>query len=156
MSSDRPFRTRTVPAVAALAAVAWLTPVMVTAQTAQQAALGAGAHAETSKETSKENPKSEAGKTEAAKSTETATTGAATTAVPAQKSIAERAADRVKQAAKSASDIFARVPCLPPKGGYKKMGSLPHAQSARHLRQPLRRCRPMSRRWCSRYSRDCG
>jgi lysophospholipase L1-like esterase len=141
MSSDRPFRTRTVPAVAALAAVAWLAPVVVTAQTAQQAALGAGAHAETSKETPKENlkenPKSEAGKTEAAKPTETATTGAATAASPVQKSIAERAADRVKQAAKSASDIFARVPCLPPKGGYRKMGSLPHVASKLIAGQPV-------------------
>ena len=141
MSSDRPFRTRTAPAVAALAAVAWLTPVVVTAQTPQQAALGAGAHAETpkeaSKEASKDPPKSEAAKAEAAKPTEAATTGAATTANPAQKSIAERAADRVKQAAKSASDVFARVPCLPPKGGYKTMGSLPHVASKLIAGQPV-------------------
>jgi lysophospholipase L1-like esterase len=139
MSSDRPFRTRTVPAVAALAAVAWLTPVVATAQTAQRAALGAGAETpkEASNEASKETSKSEAAKTEAAKPTETATTGVATTANPAQKSIAERAADRVKQAARSASDIFARVPCLPPKGGYKKMGSLPHVASKLIAGQPV-------------------
>jgi lysophospholipase L1-like esterase len=41
-------------------------------------------------------------------------------------SLAVRAVDRVKQAAKSASDIFNRVPCLPPKGGIHPMGTLPH------------------------------
>jgi lysophospholipase L1-like esterase len=36
---------------------------------------------------------------------------------PAQpKSLTEKAIDRVKQVAKSAGDIFSRVPCLPPKG----------------------------------------
>ncbi|MDE2379028.1 SGNH/GDSL hydrolase family protein [Bradyrhizobium sp.] len=34
--------------------------------------------------------------------------------------------DRVKQVAKSAGDIFNRVPCLPSKGAAKSMGSLPH------------------------------
>ena len=43
-----------------------------------------------------------------------------------QKSIATRAIEKVKQAAKSAGDIFSRVPCLPPKGGAQSMGSLPH------------------------------
>ncbi len=43
-----------------------------------------------------------------------------------QKSFAAKAMDRVKQVAKSASDIFSRVPCLPPKDGAKSMGSLPH------------------------------
>ena len=46
---------------------------------------------------------------------------------PAQpKSFTTRAIEKVKQVAKSASDIFSRVPCLPPKGGAKSMGSLPH------------------------------
>jgi lysophospholipase L1-like esterase len=46
---------------------------------------------------------------------------------PAQpKSLTTRAIEKVKQVAKSASDIFSRVPCLPPKGGAKSMGSLPH------------------------------
>ncbi|CCD98300.1 GDSL-type esterase/lipase family protein [Bradyrhizobium sp. STM 3809] len=43
------------------------------------------------------------------------------------RSITERAIDKVKQVAKSASDIFNRVPCLPPKGVAKKnFISLPH------------------------------
>jgi lysophospholipase L1-like esterase len=45
---------------------------------------------------------------------------------PEQRGITARAIDKVKQAAKSASDIFNRVPCQPPKGGSKAMGSLPH------------------------------
>ena len=43
-----------------------------------------------------------------------------------QKSFTATAIERVRQAAKSAGDIFSRVPCLPPKGGAKSMGSLPH------------------------------
>jgi lysophospholipase L1-like esterase len=43
-----------------------------------------------------------------------------------QKGIAGKAIDKVKEVAKSASDILSRVPCLPPKGGAKSMGSLPH------------------------------
>jgi len=43
------------------------------------------------------------------------------------RSITERAIDKVKQVAKSASDIFNRVPCVPPKGVAKKnFISLPH------------------------------
>jgi lysophospholipase L1-like esterase len=45
---------------------------------------------------------------------------------PPQKTVAARAIDTVKQAAKSASDIFSRVPCSAPKGGVPAMGSLPH------------------------------
>jgi len=44
---------------------------------------------------------------------------------PPQKTVAARAIDTVKQAAKSASDIFSRVPCSAPKGGVPAMGSLP-------------------------------
>ena len=45
---------------------------------------------------------------------------------PAQKTLTARAVDTVKQVAKSASDIFSRVPCSAPKGGVPAMGSLPH------------------------------
>jgi len=57
------------------------------------------------------------------------TTGAASadqSRLPEQKGLTAKAIDKVKQVAKSASDIFSRVPCLPPKGGAKSMGSLPH------------------------------
>jgi lysophospholipase L1-like esterase len=43
-----------------------------------------------------------------------------------QKSLTEKAIDRAKLLAKSASDIFSRVPCLPPKGDAASIGSLPH------------------------------
>ncbi len=42
------------------------------------------------------------------------------------KSIATRTIEKAKEVVKSASDIFSRVPCLPPKGGLQSMGSLPH------------------------------
>ena len=42
------------------------------------------------------------------------------------KSLTATAIDKVKEAAKSASNIFSRVPCLPPKGGAQSFGSLPH------------------------------
>lgn len=44
----------------------------------------------------------------------------------APKGFTAKAIDKVKQVAKSASDIFSRVPCLPPKGGLKSFGALPH------------------------------
>ena len=58
-------------------------------------------------------------------------------ASPQQKSITGRAIDKVKQVAKSAGDIFNRVPCLPPKGGSKKMGSLPHVATKLASGQPV-------------------
>jgi lysophospholipase L1-like esterase len=45
---------------------------------------------------------------------------------PSQKSLTEKAIEKAKQAAKSASDIFSRVPCLAPKGDTSSIGSLPH------------------------------
>src|SRR5579871_433060 len=41
------------------------------------------------------------------------------------KSLTAKAIDKVRAAAKSAGDIFSRVPCLPPKGGAQSFGSLP-------------------------------
>jgi lysophospholipase L1-like esterase len=55
------------------------------------------------------------------------TSGTATSAnQPQQKTLTARAVDTVKQVAKSAGDIFSRVPCSAPKGGVPAMGSLPH------------------------------
>jgi lysophospholipase L1-like esterase len=54
------------------------------------------------------------------------TTVAATHPATEQRGITARAIDKVKQVAKSAGDIFSRVPCLAPKGGSKTMGTLPH------------------------------
>jgi lysophospholipase L1-like esterase len=59
-------------------------------------------------------------------------------AAPApQKSLATQAIEKVKQAAKSAGDIFGRVPCLPPKGGAASMGSLPHVAAKLASGQPV-------------------
>jgi lysophospholipase L1-like esterase len=53
------------------------------------------------------------------------------------KSLAARAVDKVKQVAKSASDILSRVPCLPPKGGAQSLGSLPHVAAKLASGQPV-------------------
>ncbi|MDE5440234.1 SGNH/GDSL hydrolase family protein [Bradyrhizobium sp. CSA207] len=65
------------------------------------------------------------------------TTVAATNPAAEQRGIAARAIDKVKQVAKSAGDIFGRVPCLPPKGSSKAMGSLPHVANKLVAGQPV-------------------
>jgi lysophospholipase L1-like esterase len=73
----------------------------------------------------------------AAQAASQATTGSATSGAAGQtgpqapdaaqpKSLTATAIDKVRAAAKSAGDIFSRVPCLPPKGGAQSLGSLPH------------------------------
>jgi hypothetical protein len=54
-----------------------------------------------------------------------------------QKSLTARAVDKVREVAKSAADIFSRVPCLPPKGGAQSLGSLPHVASKLASGQPV-------------------
>src|SRR6266576_2676524 len=54
-----------------------------------------------------------------------------------QKSLTAKAIEKVKEVAKSAGDIFSRVPCLPPKGGAKSMGSLPHVASKLAAGEPV-------------------
>jgi lysophospholipase L1-like esterase len=53
------------------------------------------------------------------------------------KGFTAKAIDKVKEVAKSASDIFSRVPCLPPKGGARSMGSLPHVASKLAAGEPV-------------------
>lgn len=60
--------------------------------------------------------------------------GAAPTA---QKGITGRAIEKVKEVAKSAGDIFSRVPCLPPKTASRSMGSLPHVASRLVAGEPV-------------------
>jgi len=55
----------------------------------------------------------------------------------AAKSLTATAIEKVKDAAKSAGDIFSRVPCLPPKGGAQSMGSLPHVASKLAAGEPV-------------------
>jgi lysophospholipase L1-like esterase len=106
------------PAVA-VAAVVLLTPASLSlaraeaAQPIQQAAVSGLAKSDNAKP--------------AASTTGTGTAALVDQANPAQpKSLSAKAIDTVKEVAKSAGDIFSRVPCLPPKGGAKSMGSLPH------------------------------
>jgi lysophospholipase L1-like esterase len=56
---------------------------------------------------------------------------------PAQRGVAGKAIDRVKEAAKTATDILSRVPCRTPKGGMKAMGTLPHVASKLAAHQPV-------------------
>ena len=120
MSRHYPFCLSTLPIVCAVG-LGLLMPVSVSPllaqttppQVAQQAALSDSAKA--------------ASKNEQKPPVESA---AATAAVnPAAKGITGKAIDKVKEVAKSASDIFSRVPCQPPKGANKTMGSLPHVAS---------------------------
>jgi lysophospholipase L1-like esterase len=132
--------------MAALATLALLTPASVSCvhaqtaqnsqQTAQQAALSGTAKTEA------------ANKAEAAKPSEQPTTGAGSVAAvdPAnraqqnpsqQKSLTSKAIEKVKEVARSAGDIFNRVPCLPPKGGAKSMGSLPHVANKLAAGEPV-------------------
>jgi len=102
----------------AVAAVVLLTPACLSlaraeaAQPTQQAAVSPPAKSDNAK---------------AATSPATGIAAATDQANPAQpRSLTAKAIDTVKEVAKSAGDIFSRVPCLPPKGGAKSMGSLPH------------------------------
>ena len=124
----------------AVAALLLLTPALIPsarAQAAQQAALSdnAGAKPEASKP--------EASKSDPANNPVSQTTNAGGVspidhAGPAQqKSLATKAIERMKQVAKSASDIFSRVPCLPPKGGTNSMGSLPHVAATLAAGKPV-------------------
>lgn len=112
MSSLRPFGLTAWLAAPAAAALLLLTPASQSRAQAQ-AAQATPAPAQAA------NP---------APASSSQTTVAATS--PEQRGITSRAIDKVKQVAKSAGDIFSRVPCLPPKdankGSAKAMGSLPH------------------------------
>jgi len=134
MSRHYPFCLSTLPTVFFAASLALLMPASVSPlhaetapqQTAQQAALSD--HAKTENKTEKK-PSAESAPPQAAQ----------TVAVnpAAQKGITGKAIDKVKEVAKSAGDIFSRVPCLPPKGGSKSMGSLPHVASKLVAGQPV-------------------
>jgi lysophospholipase L1-like esterase len=120
MSFDYPFR-RAISLIAVMAAVLLTPPCVlpVQAQIAQQ-------------QTGQQATLSDKAKADAARPQASPTTGAANVATvdpSAQKSIASKAIEKVREVAKSATDIFSRVPCLPPKSGAKSMGSLPHVAS---------------------------
>ena len=136
MSFHRPFYRKASLAAPVVAALVLLMPPSVPvarAQAAQQAALS-------------DSAKSDAPKSDSAKPAASQTTGASSAGnvaavdqanPPQQKSLTTKTIEKVKQVAKSAGDIFSRVPCLPPKGGAKSMGSLPHVANKLASGEPV-------------------
>ena len=131
MSFVRPFFKMTSLAAVAAAALVLLTPVSALPARAQSAQ--AARHA-----TLSESAKSDSAKPPAPPTSEAGNATSGDQANPAQQqSLTTRAVEKVTQAAKSASNIFSRVPCLPPKGGAKSMGSLPHVAGKLASGQPV-------------------
>jgi lysophospholipase L1-like esterase len=54
-----------------------------------------------------------------------------------QQSLTSKTIDKVKEVAKAANDIFNRVPCLPPTGAARSIGSLPHVANKLATGQPV-------------------
>jgi lysophospholipase L1-like esterase len=138
MSRESPFcRIAALAApAAAVAAVVLLAPAAMSrahaqaAQPLQQAAVSRAANSD--------NANSDSAKPPASQTTGTGNLAAVDPAGPAQpKSLAAKAIDTVKEVAKSAGDIFSRVPCLAPKGGAKSMGSLPHVAAKLASGEPV-------------------
>jgi lysophospholipase L1-like esterase len=135
MSSHGPFRLSRLLTAFAAAGLALSMPVALPlhAQTSspQQAAVS---------DTAKPQADNRAQTDTKAEATQPATTGTGNVAAvnpSAQKGVTGRAIDKVKEVAKSATDIFSRVPCLPPKGSSKSMGSLPRVASKLASGQPV-------------------
>ena len=118
MSFVRPFcgiASLAVPAVAALVLLAPALMLPARAQAVQQAALSGVAKSDSAKSVGVANDRHRQ-------------CGAAVDqpSPPQPKSLTTKAIEKAKDVAKSAGDIFSRVPCLPPKGGANPIGSLPH------------------------------
>lgn len=63
--------------------------------------------------------------------------GAAQGQADATKGVAGKALDRVKEVAKTATDVLSRVPCRQPKGGMKALGTLPHVAAKLAAHKPV-------------------
>jgi lysophospholipase L1-like esterase len=150
MSCHRPFCRIASLAAPAVAALVLLTPASIAparAQAAQQAALSDSGKSESAKSKSlkSQTTKSETTKSDSTKAPASQTAGATGGNVAAvdqanptrQKSLTTKALEKVQETAKSAGDIFSRVPCLPPKGGARKMASLPHVASKLASGEPV-------------------
>jgi lysophospholipase L1-like esterase len=129
MSFVRPFCGIASLAAPAVAAFVLLTPALMPvahAQALQQAALSGGA-------------KSDSFRASASQTVGTGNAVAVDQTNPQQpnRSLTAKAIEKVKEVAQSAGDIFSRVPCLPPKGGTRSMGSLPHVASKLALGAPV-------------------
>ncbi len=140
VSCHRPFYRTTLLAVAAVAALVLLTPAAIAqarAQAAQQAALSHGAKSDGAKSDSAKSDSVKPAAPTADKADAGNVAAVDQADLPQQKSLTDKAIDKVKQVAKSASDIFSRVPCLPPKGGAQSMGSLPHVAGKLAAGEPV-------------------
>lgn len=124
MSFDRPFRAMKSLAVPAAVTLALLSPVAILLPARIQAAQQGDAPSSSKSDTLKI---AAAQTSAAAGNSVNVDQFKPVQSSPAQsKSIATRTIEKAKEVAKSAGDIFSRVPCLPPKGGIQPMGSLPH------------------------------
>jgi lysophospholipase L1-like esterase len=140
MSCHRPFCRMASLAAAAAATVALSMPASLAraqgAEAAQQATLSEGAKSDSGKAPAPQA--TNAGNVAAVDSASSSQQANPSQQNPAQqKSLTTKAIENVKAAAKSASDIFSRVPCLAPKGGAKSMGSLPHVASKLASGEPV-------------------
>ncbi|MHC2255893.1 SGNH/GDSL hydrolase family protein [Bradyrhizobium embrapense] len=115
---------RSLCAVAALALLAPLSVVPSRAQTGQ-----ADQHAALSSDAKPSAARSDASKG--------ATVEADAASPQPQPGVAAKALDKVKQVAKSASDIFHRVPCHQPTGVPNSTGSLPHVAAKLAAGKPV-------------------
>lgn len=100
------------------------------------------ARAQTAQATLSDSARTDSAKADSSKPSAPQAAGGGVAAVhpagpPQPKSLTSKAIGKVKEVAKSASDIFNRVPCLPPKGGARKMGSLPHVASKLAAGEPV-------------------
>jgi lysophospholipase L1-like esterase len=135
MGCHRPFCQTASLAISAAVALVLLTPAQLVparaqpAQAGQQAALS-------------ESAKSDGARTSLAQTTIGTTSPGTIAAVDQanpspQKSLTAKTIEKVREVAKSASDIFSRVPCLQPNGGAKSMGSLPHVAGKLAAGEPV-------------------
>jgi lysophospholipase L1-like esterase len=132
MVCHRPFCRTTWLALPAVAAVVLLTPAHLVparaqgTQIAQQATLSGATKSDTAKSDTAKPSQAAAGN------------AAAEPANPSQqKSLTSKAIEKVKEVAKSAGDIFNRVPCTAPKAAARKMGSLPRVASKLAAGEPV-------------------
>ncbi len=123
----RPFFATSLLAAAALVLLAPPLILPARAQAAQQATLSDGVNSD--------GVKAPAAPTQ---TTGTGNLAGVDQASPTQpKSLATKAIEKVQRVAKTAGDIFSRVPCLPPKRVAKSIGSLPHVAGKLASGQPV-------------------
>jgi len=135
----RPFCRTTSLAAPAFAVFMLLTPASILPAGAQAAPPAEAAQA-AQQPMSPDIPKPDSAKPDSANLPESQTGGgnvAVEQTNQPPKSLTGKAIEKVRQVAKSAGDIFSRVPCLPPKGGAKSMGSLPHVAAKLGSGEPV-------------------